>query len=33
MVVQDIGAKGDFDLVAGAVAVEFSTGEVGLAFG
>ena len=33
MVVEDVGVEGDFDLVAGAVAVELATGEVWLAFG
>lgn len=33
MVVEDVGGEGDFDLVAGAVAVELAAGEVGLAFG
>lgn len=33
MVVEDVGAEGDFDLVAGAVAVKLATGEIGLAFG
>lgn len=32
MVVVDVRAEGDFDLVAGTVAVEFASGEVGLAF-
>lgn len=32
MVVVDVRAEGDFDLVAGTVAVQFASGEVGLAF-